>query len=345
MAGVLAGAAPWRLPGEPLLIRSKALVHRFASLGLLVLTLPVPGRAQPVGGSADTLQLDFGWPVGLEAVVEIERYRVRSTPGGADTSVIAGRYEMRVAKHPAGLRVIHQGRVLPPLSAEAGRSALLDRISEYARAMPPGAVVGRDAEFLESSGEGDLLALLESLASTAAEGGQGAPGRSELERLLPEDLLRGIAESQWNTLVGFWMGTRLPLGEVHEVQRTQELAFLAGMEVTVVFRYRAVGRVPCSDTEPGAACVELRLFSFPDPDTLRHLLRRTTRELGGTPDDREMEFGELQIETSVRLVAEPATLIPHRLEILRRVQGTVPLDRGRLDDFGLLERTLQRYRY
>lgn len=324
-----------------------SVVHRLAPVCLFLSALPAAGRAQAIPGSADTVQLAFGWPVGLEAVVEIERYRVRSTPGGADTSVVGGRYELRVTEHPAGLRVIHEGRVLPPLSAEPDRagSAKLERVSEYARAMPPGAIVDRSGEFLQVAGAGDLIALLDSLTSTADGGGQRAPGRSELETILPEDLLRRLARSQWNTLVGFWTGMRLPLGEVYETQRAQELAFFAGMEVTVVFRYRAVGRVPCSDADRAATCVELRLFSFPDPDTLRDLLRRTTRELGGAPDDREVELGELQVETSVRLVAEPATLVPHRLEILRRVQGTVPLGTGGIDDFGLLERTVQRYRY
>ncbi len=77
---------------------------------------------------------------------------------------------------------------------------------------------------------------------------------------------------------------------------------------------------------------------------MREMLERVASRLG-VPEGAAMPvFENLTVETSVTLIAEPATLIPHQLEIVKVVEGSVS-ENGEAASFGQLEVTSYRYHY
>lgn len=331
-----------------------AVRHGLAGLawGVGLLTLTGIGGAQEVTGEAtDTLRLRFDWHPGLEGRVEVERLRVRRTPGGEDTTFAEARYRLRALDHPEGRVIVHEEVTLPTLQLAAAVDVdgerMRRRLSDHVEAVAPGCVVRDDGAFLRLEGGEALAAAIGSHVERVLA---GRP-RDELERirralgsLLTEEFLRNLAAQEWNALVGFWARRGVVTGRMQELRRMEEVPFFADMRIPTVYQYRTAGRVPCHEADPDRSCVELRLRSFPDAESLHGGLERTMEELGAEPGEGP-GVRNLVIENSVLLVTEPRTLIPHRLETRRRVSGSVAREEREPAPFGLTERATYRYVY
>jgi hypothetical protein len=72
---------------------------------------------------------------------------------------------------------------------------------------------------------------------------------------------------------------------------------------------------PCP--APSGSCAHLQVIAFPDPRELTRVMSDALQEMGLTT----MSFEQLVQITKMTVLAEPATLLPHAVEVSKQVNG------------------------
>ncbi|MFZ5479999.1 MAG: hypothetical protein ACOZNI_24755 [Myxococcota bacterium] len=121
----------------------------------------------------------------------------------------------------------------------------------------------------------------------------------------------GGAREAWNRLVGSWAGADFAAGEPHEWTDLRALPSLGMVTARVTSRATWEGRVPC----PGqrrARCAALSLVISPSPDQVVKAVRWQLAEARRTDPvfPEGFEIAAATLTESVRLVVDPATLLP-----------------------------------
>jgi hypothetical protein len=188
-------------------------------------------------------------------------------------------------------------------------------------------VVGRDGTYLRTEGLERAVELLgaddeESRAST----------RLALER---------IAALDWELLVGAWAGRSLRPGQPFSYQFPAAVPLLPGVAALLDVEGALAGRVPCEEGEVAARCVELTWRASPGPRARAAAVDRIqgSREDGAPP----LALEGLQAAMEARLVAEPDTLLPHRLLVREELRLAVRQPGGDVEE--TVDRSEDRYRF
>jgi hypothetical protein len=274
----------------------------------------------PQPGESDVLSLAFGWTAGTKARVVSRIRRNRLRDGVTDSTEIVSTYQLECVEHPEGLRVDYHGFAL--VDEEADDSTSLtesERLAQLASTMMPSLVLSTDGELLRVEGIEAIQDGLERLLEPIREGDpEIAIALSELfARAISKEALESRVSEQWSALVGFWSRAELELGVTYEMESESKHPLFPGTMLPFRFRFWAETRTACAENGDPAACVELRMVSFPDPDVLRGILD----QMVGPPGSATYE--ELHVENSVRLLTEPESLLPHRIDVLRTTWGTI----------------------
>lgn len=286
-----------------------------ALLVALVLPLAAPGRARAEGGTEtgrgpEVAGLRFAWPDAARARVAYRRTRLRT---GARPGIFTARYELVAERDELGVRVATRGTTwrgeLP-----VPRALMKDAI----RASQ--AVVQRidaDGEFRGLDGAEALRPVL----ARVLEDAKVPPDQAERALALALAAARSEAEELWNLAVGFWTGAELRLGETYAMESHADLPLLSAVRAPHAVEFSVRRRVPCSARERALRCVEAVLRSVPD----RASLERSTAALvarllpdGAAPPDEARR--DLDVESELVLVTDPATLLPRRLVWTRAIR-------------------------
>jgi hypothetical protein len=128
-----------------------------------------------------------------------------------------------------------------------------------------------------------------------------------------------IVEGDWNALIGWWAGTELVRGHPVESTEDQAMPLFGGEVIPYHTRRTFVSRAPCRAGASDSTCVILELTTTPDSAAVRARLDAMLSQAQGTPQAsavlRRAEMGFL-----VRVRLEPASLVPHELDIIQTAQ-------------------------
>lgn len=285
----------------------------------LVLLAPIPASSQaPASIDSDLITLDFDWPVGMRADVDLVKMRIAGSERMADTSRIRVTYEMVVEDHPEGRLIHYSGFSAPGLAAPAGPE---QRMLRAASSIVPSYVVSDDGQLLRIDDLADLRADI--MGWMGDEIGDRDAGRFEalMDQLLTEEVLHSLAANEWGMLVSAWAGAELEIGAAYESYGEEPVPILGNAVVPYHYEFGLSGRVPCREGGSDRECVELILRSQPDPDELGPrldaFLRQTLESAAGGSELPPISYDDFDVRNEIVLIAEPDGLIPHVLTATR----------------------------
>lgn len=261
----------------------------------------------------------FGWPVGTEASVTTHQRMVRAGGGSDSDIVIEGSYDFAVAAHDEGVLVRHGNftttkfRSVPELAPENPLSVLYSRLGS----VTPNYVVSGSGELLRVEGVEEMRdrmrEALQPIVDSLPE--QAAALNGMLQQLTSADYLFNQLTEQWNLMVGFWIDAELEVGTVYEFEDQAPSPLIPTELIPFVFQFSAAERVACSDDHAPDSCVRFEFRSVPDPDIVAKLIAGWLEQLGAVGTDATID--SLEQENTASLIAEAATLLPHRWEMSR----------------------------
>jgi hypothetical protein len=281
----------------------------------LAMAAPLAGqKSGPPKQSArvDTVHLRFGWPVGLNARVSAHKFKARSSNGKADTTNVRMSYELSVEPHASGRLVrFHHFAVpgVPVMDLED------EELQERVAAVMPSLIVDTTGEFVSVLNVSAMQRELDAMLGPASK-------NPLVERFRSPEVLTAIAANEWNALVGTWVGGDLDLGITYSAEFEQPFPLFPDATIQMVQEFTVVDRVPCRSNESERRCVELESIVRPDPAAFSALIARMMGEV--LPDSISLSGSEMQLETVIRLVAEPGTLVPYVLEVSKVITMSMP---------------------
>lgn len=282
----------------------------------LAVAAPLSGQKSGTTKEAapvDTVRLRFAWPVGLSARVSAHKFKARLSDGKADTTNVRMSYELSVERHAGGRLVRFHHFTVPGVPV----SDLEDEeLQERASAMMPSLIVDTAGEFVSVLNVSAMQRELDAILGPASKNPLAA-------RLRSPEVLSAIAANEWNALVGTWVGGDLDLGITYSAEFEQPFPLFPDATIQMVQEFTVIDRVPCIPKESERRCVELESIVRPDPAAFTALINRMMGEV--LPDSISSLAGsEMQLETVIRLVAEPGTLVPYVLEVSKVIKMSMP---------------------
>jgi hypothetical protein len=269
----------------------------------------------PPAAEGDVASLHFGWPEGFQARVTLVHREQRS-----DGRVATARATHRLVTERKGgairvlVREVEAEGDVPDLEANVQISEALVQ------------VVSRDGAYLRTEGLEQALEIL------------GA--EDEATREVSRAALERISELDWELTAGAWTGRALAPGHPLSRQFSGSMPLLPGVPALLDVEQSLLGRAPC---EEGAAaeCVELSWRGVPVAAARAAALGKLRSEAGEGEHAIEVEGVDARVDA--RLVAEPGTLIPHRLDIAEELRITVRQPGG--DAIELIDHSDDHYQF
>lgn len=276
--------------------------------------------------ATEVVRLTFAWPPGTAAQVETTRQRTRLTGGKESTFGASARYRMHVQSHKDGLLVAYGDFETPAFTGnDAERKATVEAILQKVSAVAPSIVVSPEAELLRVENVKELREQMTSVFEPMIAEMKDAPPQlnSMMRNALSEQSLTVSAAQDWNALVGAWAGAEFEPGETYGLTTDEPLPMIPGTTVPMNYEFSLVESVPCAAAADSPECVVLEMNSSPEPEAMKQILddfmKKMTRGTGAAPG----VFERLDVASKIVVVMEPATMLPHRLAIEKRVEGTV----------------------
>jgi len=141
--------------------------------------------------------------------------------------------------------------------------------------------------------------------------------------LTREQLEQGIV-SDWNLYVGAWLGAELDRGDLYEIRYEQPVPMFGNAAIPMRTTFLFAGRAACHDGDEGQSCVILEMESFVDSERLAAALEDFLSQF---PADGQTPTVEaLRQDVSVRLITEPDTLLPHRMDSRRYTETRMTMN-------------------
>lgn len=288
----------------------------------------------PIGATEGSVALRFGWPQGFAARVTGFESRHLVSGGMEDESRTDLSYRVRLEPSPEGSRIRYDDFALRhPKTSELVSLRSVPGLEALSLALRPSFVVSPDGRFSGTPGLDDDVALinreLDALQARPEPLPEGAP-------LLPTrfsaELFRRHAPVEWWPLVEMWTGREVEPGARYELDLVTRMPLLAGAPIRMDGELHVSKRCACDGGDGPRRCIELVLVTKADPLELLPLLgAEAERQEGEGP--APVTVTKLELDETVRLVTEPETLVPHRVEsrtrarlALRLPDGTVHTD-------------------
>lgn len=277
------------------------------------------GLTQPP--SPDVVKLGFCWTPGLKATVTHSSARTQS---GAPTRTSTFQYTMSVLKDGPNLRVKLKNPVAD-LSAAGGpvTAEVQARVDEQLQELLPDFLVtprGKLVGFVDAAAhQARLRAMIDKGLPKNVD---RAAAQKAIDVATSEATLNARLAEQWQTLVGNWLGTTVPVG----VEQTRQTRLgSAKKPASITHRFGAVGRLPCRRGGKDRQCLQLDLHSVPDEAATNARVGQILEALGQTLPPTTRVKSAAVVET-VQLVAEATCLVPH--SITRTQTQTLVIDQG-----------------
>ena len=296
----------------------------------------------------DSAQLRFAWPDRLVADVQFQKTKSKQTNDQKPVADgMASRYVMRAQRrgdqHVVSFSDLRMDEArLSAMPAEA--RALLDIL---AKAAQPSFVVSGGGEFVELENLPAFQAAMRSFLDKALpEGPVRERAKPMLDNLLTDATLQALAQVDWNWQVAAWAGAdrAFDLGDDY-VSTTQAQMPVVNEILTQRTRFKLARKLPCEREGQVRECVELLASTRPDDTELSKAVNAFLDKLApaGAKRDKK-DTMSLDSETTVELVTETATLIPHRFKRSKNISVST-VEAGKATTLRQVEMTEQTFRY
>jgi hypothetical protein len=296
--------------------------------------------------AAGEIPLQFAWPDGLRATVHQTKSKTKEAgTQGAQTTQVAITYPMAAARNDQGLAVTFGKLAFEDKLVAAMTPAERAQFETMTQAGLPSVQVSPTGEFL---GIHDLERFRSSLR--AAVRPMNSNGDANLERVMEqfmsEPVLVALASNDWNLIVGNWAGSKLEPGATYRATSSAPFPLVAGVTITMVSRYSLVRSLPCTRAGITRDCVELEMNTAPDPADMAAAIKGLMKNVapGAASKVQQLAVKDLEVRTSVRLVTERSTLVPHGYTYSRSLRMTVNAD-GKEQASAQEEQATVRYSY
>ncbi|MCG2593977.1 hypothetical protein LZ009_14440 [Ramlibacter sp. XY19] len=296
--------------------------------------------------AADEIPLGFAWPDGLRATVHQVKSKTKD-PGtpGAQTTQVAMTYPMTAARNDKGF-VVTFGKLAFEDSLLASMApAERVQFETMTQAGLPAMQVSPAGEFLAIHDLPLFRATLRAAMLPLAPKGDATLDRF-MEQFVSEPLLTGLAANDWGLIVGNWAGNQLEPGATYRASYSAALPLVSGPAIKMVARFTLVRSLPCTRGGVARDCVELEMNTVPDAADMARAIQDWMKALASdaTAQVRQPEVKDLDLRTSLRLVTERATLIPHNYTYSKFTRMTVNAD-GKEQVSAQEEKATVRYSY
>ena len=299
------------------------------------------------GAGAQEVPLRFAWPVGTEARVTLVHTRHEEDGvGGSRDGYLEGEYRLRVRGHPRGVLLDFSDYQTTAFDMKPEPDPL-DPTPELIRRLgvfTPDYVVSSGGDLLEvtelEAAAATIREVLQPLYDTLATIPDSEAVVAMMESLTSGEQLRVQTEDAWLMQTGLWSGLTLVPGRPLEVQGDAPTPVAPERPIPFVHRLTLAGAVPCHEGEAALRCVRLEMRSEADPRGLERTIREVLRRMG-VPESVGIPIENLRHQRQVTVVADPATLLPHSVEVSSDLEGdmkngsiTMPYrqqERGRLE--------------
>lgn len=309
------------------------------------------GRDPDAGGyagAAEAVWLEFAWPVGLAAEVDVDR-RILRRIGGADSVVtMRSRYRMTVRAHPRGLAIAHTDGELTSFEADpelppdnpmrAVFAGLLGEDATYI-VSPDGMLL--EVEGLDRSAEAMRGAL-------APQSGDSAVAAARAEHAgaaaLSTGMLESAAAEQWGSLVWFWAWEEFRPDSVYTFSAEVPNPIVPGAGIDLQYRVGFLRFVPCVEAAAPDSCVRVETRARPTADALAALAEGWASVAADAAGADPAAVSSFDQERTFSVVLEPSTMVPYEFRSVQsltaatNVNGTAGRDE-RVDE------TVMTFRY
>lgn len=296
--------------------------HIATLLALLALATPGSLEAQP----ADSVALRFAWPVGMSARVEQEWTRIQESPAKRDSTYVRSAYRLQVLAHPSGRLIqVDSFAVLPSGGRAAPSAPGGDELLAQLGSLIPSYVVSPEGEFVGVADIDRLKSAFDSLLAPVRKGIDTLPpqARALMENVTSREALTAAAAQEWNVVAGTWVGADWEVGSLYGYSAEEPIAYLPGQKVKMNYEFAALERVPCVEGEKEVRCVHLSMRSEPDSAAFANLLRDFFTQIA--PEQRGLAeaLRNMRAMNELTVIAEPSTLRPHWVELVKSVEVNV----------------------
>jgi hypothetical protein len=264
-----------------------------------------PGEGAPVA-------LTFAWPAGMSATIEAEKTKTTLTPDGRKTERGALRYRMRVSAHKQG-RLIEYDNFEPiGVSLSSAEQSSLDRLLN---SLMPSLIVSDTGAFVRL---GDLTKIRATMKLILDEMKKQAPGgvippnlQAMLDSVTSEKVLTQMAEAEWYSLVGAYLGYSGTIGTMKEFASREPLPIMPDVMVPMRTTFGAKQRGPCLARAADEDCVVMQMTSIVDDSAMQAVLKKI---LEGARGLEGVRYDDFDVTTEVLSTVDPATLLPHHVK-------------------------------
>ncbi len=285
------------------------------------------------------ISLTFAWPESLQSAVDFRQksvsrgraselkaiYLTTVRPGNENELVVS----TRIMSQNTGAEQPLAGN-----DTRALRKQLGAEIPDY--------VVSRDGEFIRVANLPAYQrrvenALVSSLPPEAMD--QKDKLLALLKPGLTEEFIAASATNEWNRTIGGWVGSSYVPGQTYQFNETYYAPPLGDTPFVMRVSRRISGFAPCSDSRQG--CVTLLQTATVAGDDYRLAMKRFLEKSLG----HKVRLKQITIVKSMEIIAEPDTLIPHRLRSSEETTVVIEDADGKLHQSLDTEDTRATYNY
>ncbi len=310
---------------------------RFVCLLVLSLVLIRPGYGEAAPSSVskaqavslkekllreNTASLRFNWPVNKTFQT---RFNIENTTRSGNHRVVmilSGTSTISTKKHRRGVQVnFSNSKVtikmlgVPQSPAQKKFYDFLEGVAE----MDSGYVISRKGKLLDvvnlKQFQNEARTFFESLLAEIPDSPEKEQVLEMANQAISRKQLLSAFEEDWNRNVGQWVGLELVRRAVYAVEDSEIVPIFDNAKVPIKLRLSYIGRTSCETGELDEKCVELYVDSAVDEDGFSALMKKLAKKFGVKED----ELGGMSASSTLHLITEPGTLLPHRVSLNSRV--------------------------
>jgi hypothetical protein len=253
------------------------------------------------------ISLSFAWPESLQSAVN---FRQKSVSRG-QTHELKAIYLTTVQPGDENELVVSTRIMSQSTGAEQPVA------DDYTRALArqlgaeiPDYVVSRDGEFIRVAN----LPAYQRRIENALVSSLPADAMDQKDRILAllkpgltEKFLAASATNEWNKTIGGWVGSSYVPGQTYRFNETYYSPPLGDTPFVMSVSRRISGFASCNSSKQG--CVTLLQTATVSGDNFRLAMKRFLEKALG----HEVRLKQISVIKNMEIIAEPDTLIPHRL--------------------------------
>lgn len=271
---------------------------------------------------AETTTLRFRWPAGLDAGVSFSGWRERLVDERRERRAIEGRYAMTTRRVADGLLIDVSGMAVetPQRSGAQGAGSIQDAVERLSNVLPDVVIDDNGALVRIAGAQETADAVRAAIDAALADAPEKLRARMSeaLGALLSPARIEATVRGNWGRDIGVWAGLIVEPGRRYEGEVSVPVPMLPGVKAPASVHYALTGFAPCPAPARERTCAALEMRTSVSDADAKTVVERLGASLSARAG-RAVRVESLSLDSEVRLLAEPATLLPHVVEF---EQGT-----------------------